>query len=219
MLRRRRMVRSFLPDPLDPGLVARLLDDSLRGPTAGHTRGVAWLVLEGAQTADYWESVTTAAWRDRAARWPGLARAPVVALSLASPRAYAERYGEPDKAASGLGLAGAARPDDPDAAGAWPVPYWWGDAAFAVITLLLGAVDQGLGACFLGNFRGEEELARRLEVPPAWRLFGAVCLGRPDGADHRSPSLDRPGPSRAERIHHGRWGAGASQVGPGRPPA
>lgn len=200
------MVRSFSPEPLDPGLVRRLLEDSLGAPTAGHTRGVAYLLLEGTQTADYWDAVTTEEWRGRAARWPGLARAPVVALSLASPSAYVERYGQPDKARSGLGGGGGAGPGLSDPADAWPVPYWWADAAFAVMTLLLGAADRGLGACFLGNFRGEHELTRRLAVPSAWRLFGAVCLGRPDGADHRSGSLDRPGPSPAERIHQGRWG-------------
>ncbi len=105
------------------------------------------------------------------------------------------RYGEPDKSGSGLG-------DGPER---WPVPYWIGDAAFGVMAVLLEAVDAGLGACILGAFRGEAELAARLGVPTEWRLFCAVVLGRPDGNDHRSPSLDRPGPTDAERIHRGRW--------------
>ena len=73
------------------------------------------------------------------------------------------------------------------------------------MTVLLGAVDAGLGACFLGVFRGQEELARSLGVPEGWRQFGAVALGRPDGSDRRSPSLDRPRPPRSERIHRGGW--------------
>ncbi|MGH9088306.1 MAG: nitroreductase family protein, partial [Acidimicrobiales bacterium] len=88
---------------------------------------------------------------------------------------------------------------------AWPVPYWFGDAAFATMTLLLGATDEGLGACFLGSFRGEGPLLAALGVPEGWRLFGAVLIGHPDGADRPSASLDRPGPSAAERVHHGRW--------------
>ena len=86
-----------------------------------------------------------------------------------------------------------------------PVPYWFGDTAFAVMTVLLGAVDAGLGACLLGNFRGEGELGRTLGVPASWRLFGAVVLGQPDGHDSRSRSLDRPLPPRSGRIHWGRW--------------
>ena len=70
---------------------------------------------------------------------------------------------------------------------AWPVPYWYGDAAFGVMAALLGAVDAGLGACILGAFRGEAELARVIGVPAEWRLFCAVVLGHPDGDDRRSP--------------------------------
>lgn len=200
-LRRRRMVRSFADRTVDPAVVDRLLARSLRAPTAGNTRGTAWLVLAGPdETATYWRHTTTSDWRRSSRRWAGLSRAPAVALSLASPAAYVARYAEPDKAA-GAG-AGPALGDD---AGAWPVPYWFGDAAFAVMTLLLGATDEGLGACFLGNFRGEEPLLGALGVPGGWRLFGTVLLGHPDGYDRPSPSLARPGPSEGERVHRGRW--------------
>ena len=85
----------------------------------------------------------------------------------------------------------------------WPVPYWMGDAAFGVMTVLLCAVDAGLGACVLGNFRGEKALANTLGVPAEWRLFCAVLLGHPDGKDHPSRSLDRARPGPDERIHPG----------------
>jgi hypothetical protein len=73
------------------------------------------------------------------------------------------------------------------------------------MAVLLCAVDAGLGACLLGNFRGEEELGASLGVPAGWRLFAAVALGHPDGLAHRSSSLSRPRPSPAERIHRGAW--------------
>jgi hypothetical protein len=66
-------------------------------------------------------------------------------------------------------------------------------------------VDAGLGACVLGNFRGEAVLAGALGVPAAWSLFCAVLVGHPDGNDHPSPSLDRPRPDADERIHRGAW--------------
>ncbi len=195
-IRRRAMVRSFSAEPVDPALVDRLLDAALRSPTAGNTGGTAWVVLEGPeQTAVYWDAATDEGWRNVARRWEGLRRAPVVLLAYTSPAAYVARYAEADKAAAGLGTREAA----------WPVPYWYGDAAFGVMTLLLGAVDAGLGACMLGVFRGEAELAGSLGVPVGWRQFGAVVLGHPDGLDHRSPSLDRPRPTRAARVHRGAW--------------
>jgi nitroreductase len=117
---------------------------------------------------------------------------------------YLHRYSEPDKAGSGLGTAASGGGAD----GAWPVPYWFADAAFATMTLLLGAVDAGLGGCFLGNFRGEEQLLADLGVPDGWRLFGSVLLGRAGDDDHRSPSLDRHTPPRLSAVHRGRWSPG-----------
>jgi nitroreductase len=196
-IRRRSMVRSFSSRPVDRAEVDRILQAALRAPTAGNTRGTAWVVLEGPeQTASYFDATTDEAWRTKYTEWSdGLARAPVVLLAYTSAEEYVSRYAEADKAAAGLG-AGAAD---------WAVPYWIGDAAFGVMTVLLAAVDAGLGACILGTFRGEAELSDRLGVAEGWRLFCAVLLGHPDGRDHRSASLDRAGPTSAERIHRGRW--------------
>jgi nitroreductase len=196
-IRRRAMVRAFRPEPLEHGLVDHLVDDALRSPTAGNTGGTAWVVLEGAaQTAVYFDTTTDEDWRTGHPAWSaGLRRAPVVLLAYASPEAYVARYAEPDKERSGLG----AGPE------AWPVPYWYGDAAMGVMAVLLGAVDAGLGACVLGAFRGTEALAERLGVPAPWRLFCAVALGQPDEHDHRSASLDRPAAPRSARLHRGRW--------------
>ncbi len=196
------MVRSFSTRPLPPGALDQLLAGALRAPSAGNTRGTAWVVLEGsAETSRYWSAATTAHWRAGSRRWPGLSRAPVVVLSLASPAAYVARYAEPDKLRSsqdlGLGTSDAR----------WPVPYWFADAAFGVMTLLLGATSAGLGACFLGNFRAEGEVLRAIGAPAGWRLFGAVALGYPDGADPPSGSLRLHPPAGTMRLHYGHWGA------------
>ena len=147
---------------------------ALRRPgTPGARPGSCWRANRRPQRTG--TTTTDEAWRARNPdRFEGLRRAPVVLLSYGSPDAYTERYGETDKDDAGL------------AGGDWPVPYWFGDAAFGVMAVLLAAVDAGLGACFLGNFRGEAALASGLQVPSGWRLFGAVLLGRPDGQDRRS---------------------------------
>jgi nitroreductase len=194
---RRAMVRRFNPDPVDAALLERLLSAALRSPTAGNAAGTAWVVLEGAaETALYFDATTDEAWEAAHPEWSaGLRRAPVVLLAYTSPAVYVARYGEADKASSGLGTG-------PEA---WAIPYWYGDAAMGVMAVLLAAVDAGLGACFLGAFRGIDTVAERLGVPAAWQLYGAVVLGHPGEGDHRSASLDRPRPSRAERVHRGRW--------------
>jgi nitroreductase len=198
-IRRRAMVRSFATTPVPRADLDRILEGALRAPTDGNTRGTAWVVLEGPdETSTYFDATTDEAWRARHPEWSdGLARAPVVLLAYCSPEVYVARYAEQDKAASGLGAGETA----------WPVPYWIGDAAFGVMSVLLGAVDGGLGACVLGTFRGEAALATRLDVPAGWRLFCAVALGYPDGNDQRRASLDRA--DDATRIHRGRWAGGA----------
>ena len=85
----------------------------------------------------------------------------MVIVPLVEPEAYPRRYAEDDKAATGLG----AGPD------AWPVPYWWVDGGMAVQTLLLGAVDAGLGALFYGLFDDEAAALAALGVPPGWRAL------------------------------------------------
>jgi nitroreductase len=195
-LAKRAMVRSFDPAPLPATVVDAIVDAARRAPSAGNTRGVAWIVLEGAsETARYWDAVTTAPWRERSKRWSGLSRAPVILVAVTSPDAYLARYDEVDKQSSGLGAS----------VEAWPVPYWFTDAAFGVMAALLAAVDAGVGAAFLGNFRGERALLEGLGVPEGWRSFGALALGRPDGGDHPSPSLRRERPSRESEVHRGHW--------------
>jgi nitroreductase len=203
-IRGRAMVRSFAPGPLDIAVVDSIVQGALRAPSAGNTGGTSWVVLAGAaETEVYWDATTDEVWRASSPRAAGLRRAPVILLSYASAAAYVARYGEADKAGATPGPG-----DGPDlgvAAENWPVPYWIGDAAFGVMTVLLGAVDAGLGACILGNFRGEDALARALGVPAEWRLFCAVPLGHPDGNDHPSPSLSRPRGAPDERVHRGSW--------------
>jgi nitroreductase len=188
------MVRAFTTDPVDPSVVAGLVDLARRAPSAGHTQGWAFVVLEGPeQTARYWD-VALAGERRATFRWPGLLSAPVLVVALVQPEAWSERYREPDKATTGLG----ARLD------AWPVPYWWVDGGMAVENLLLGAADVGLGACFFGLFDHEADLLEALTVPPGWRALGTIALGHP-ARDSPSRSVGRGRRSLGDVLHRGGW--------------
>jgi nitroreductase len=85
------------------------------------------------------------------------------------------------------------------------VPYWFVDGAFAAMVMLLAATDAGLGACFLGNFRGEPELSAALGVPEDRRYAGAVLMGEPADLDPPSPSLARGRRQVSDVVHRGRW--------------
>jgi nitroreductase len=191
---RRRMIRDFAPDPITPTIVDGLVDRARRGPSAGNSQAVAFVVLSGpTETAQYWDA-TLPAERRAGFRWPGLLAAPVLIVVACSPQIYVARYGEPDKAQTGLG----AGPD------AWPVPYWWVDAGAAVQTLLLGAVDAGLGSCLFGPFAHEAAVRDALGMPDEWRVVGTVALGRPASREP-GPSALRPRRAREEVVHQGRW--------------
>ena len=192
-VRQRHMTRNFTGAPLDRALLDALLSDALGAPSAGNTQGRDLVVLEGpGETGRFWNETTDEAWRNRSPRFEGLSRAPVVVLAFSDPAAYAERYREPDKAG-------------PEGTIDWVVPFWHVDAGFLVMTLLLGAADRGIGAAFLGNFRGEESLRDILGVPTNMRWLGAVLLGEPARPDRPSTSASRPRRTLADSVHRGAW--------------
>jgi nitroreductase len=202
VLRRRRMVRSFSGKAVEPSVQRTILAAAQRTPRAGNTDGFDLVVLEGPeQTAAFWEATTTSEWRRSSRRWTGMSRAPLVICVFVDPGAYLERYGEPDKSQSGLGAVALGGGGE----GAWPVPFWWVDGGFALSAMLLTSTDLGLGACFIGNFRGEEALAASLGVPAGRRYLGALLVGEPGGVDSPSRSLSRGRRPPEELVHHGRW--------------
>lgn len=196
VVRRRRMTRAFERRPVAPELVDELIDLARRAPSAGNTQPWAFVVLEGEQTARLWD-VTLPPERRHGFRWSRLLDAPVVVVPVVDPGAYADRYAEPDKRATGLGAG----------VDAWPVPYWWVDGGMAVHGLLLAAVDAGLGVLFYGLFEHEEAALAALDVPPGWRALGAVALGWP-APDEPGRSSVRGRPALSEVIHRGGWTGG-----------
>ena len=187
------MTRAFDTRPVDPELLDELVDLASRAPSAGKTQGWHLVVLEGAETARFWD-ITLPTMRRGAFRWKRLLDAPVIAIPLADPRAYIERYSEADKKATGLGAG----------TDAWPAPYWTVDASMSVMTMLLAAEALGLGALFFGVFRGERQLRRALGIPPVMQVLGAIAIGWPaDVGDadrrRRRHRPRRPGPVGAAR--------------------
>jgi nitroreductase len=98
---------------------------------------------------------------------------------LGSERAYRTRYTEPDK--------GSTPPEGQD----WPVPYWYVDPGMAAMTILLGAVDLGLGACFFGVPTPRwDALRSTFAIDPEFDPVGVISVGYP-APDTPSPSLRR----------------------------
>jgi nitroreductase len=204
VVRRRRMTRAFDTRPVPDQTIAEMVDLASRAPSAGKAQGWHLVVLRGDETARFWD-ITLPVMRRGAFKWQRLLDAPLIALPFADPKAYTDRYSEPDKAATGLGVGEKA----------WPAPYWTIDASMAVMTMLLAAEDNGLGALFFGVFKGERELRQELGVPSGLELLGALAIGyradptdpvavpAPDAGKGRSAGRSRRAPT--EIIHTGRW--------------
>lgn len=200
VVRRRRMVRRFGPQPVAPEVVDRLVAHAQRAPSAGFSQGTAYLVLDTPDdVARFWEATTpssveqrgTSVSRPTNAWLDGMRTAPLLIVPVTDPAAYAGRYAEADK-----------RQD----AAAWPVPWWWVDAGMGSLLILQTAVDEGLGACFFG-IPPERRAAFReaFGVPADLEPVGAVAVG------HRTDDTGSGGsPSRRSRrtdlARRGRWG-------------
>ena len=185
------MVRNYLPDPVDPAAVDRIVDAARRAPSAGFSQGHSFVVVtDPARRA---ELARLAGEEHYVAQGfdPWISRAPVHVVLCISEAAYHRRYREPDKL------------DDDGSEIDWPVPYWWVDAGGAMMLLLLATVDEGLAAGFLGT-HAVPELKAFLELPDDVDPVGIVTIGHP-APDRRSASLARGHRPRDEVVHGERW--------------
>lgn len=190
-VRKRRMVRHFKPDPIDPEVITRILDLARRAPSAGNSRGESFIV------------VTDPEMRRAVARCCGepedpgyfghrwVSEAPVQIIPCISEAVYHARYHEPDKI----------RPDGTEIE--WPVPFWILDIGCAVMIVLLGVVDEGLAAGYAGipDTPGLKDL---LGIPEEVTPVGVIPVGYPD-KDIPSPSLRRRRTSLEGVVHYGKW--------------
>ena len=179
------MVRDYLEQAVPPEVLERILQASLKGPSAGNSQGVSWVVLQSEQRRQ--AVAELAREREWVARgYPAwLSQAPVHLVLCAEPDVYQARYAEADKAQTQ----------------SWNIPYWYLDAGCTMMLVLLAAQEEGLAAGFQGehNLPG---LASLCGLPQEVKAIGVVTLGY--AASHRAGHSARR-PKRAERIHWEQW--------------
>jgi nitroreductase len=195
VVRRRRMIRDYTDEPVDPAFVDRAIANAVRAPSAGFSQGWAFLVLDRRADVDrFWEVTTDPgelpdSWLD------GMQTAPLVVIPCSSKAAYLSRYAESDKGWT----------DEDEAR--WPVPFWYMDAAMASLLILQTAVDEGLGACFFGIPPAHDAAVREsFGIPHDFDPVGAITLGH--RADHEAPSGSPTARKRkplADVVHRGSW--------------
>lgn len=191
VVRKRRMVRNYLPDPIDVDVIDRIVEAGVKAPSAGFTQGQSFVVVRSEERRQRIAELAGEARYVEMGFDPWISRAPVHLIISVSETAYHRRYQEPDKT---------------DPAGnetEWPIPYWWVDAGASLMAILLATVNEGLAAGFLGA-QSFEGLAEFLELPADVMPIGVVTIGHP-APDRRSSSLQRG--RRPGVVHHERWQA------------
>ena len=200
VVRRRRMVRNYADEPVDPAVVDRALRNaSGRRAPASARAGRSWCSTPPEDVRRFWEATTDRRRRPRRTRWlRGMMRAPVVIVPCSSKAAYLTRYAEPDKGWT-----------DRDEA-RWPVPFWHMDAAMASLLILQTAVDEGLGACFFGipPEREPRRPRRRSAIPDdlrPGRRRSRSATGADDAGAAGLARRRRPRKPLDEVVHRGTW--------------
>ena len=180
------MVRTFTDEPVPQASLDRILDNAVRGPSAGFSQGQAFLVLTEAGDLERFWAVGGGAVAASAAT------APLVIVPMSCKRVYLERYAQPDKGWTDMDEA------------RWPVPFWHIDTGMAGLLILQTVVDEGLGAVYFGippeavaPFRAE------FGVPDDQEPIGAIAVGYDAEAEKRDLRSRRR--DRSDVMHYGRW--------------
>ena len=191
VLAARRMVRNYTEAGIDDEKLERVAAAALSAPSAGNSQAIAAVVVTDPDLRDAIAELADEPTYVAAGFDPWISKAPAHVVIAVSEQVYRDRYAEPDK----LG---------PEGEISWPVPFWWVDAGAAMMAVLLAAVDEGLGAGFLG-VHSLPDLAGLLGMPEEFQPIGVVTLGYP-APDRRSGSLDRPKKTSDDVVFRDRWG-------------
>lgn len=167
ILKQRRMVRSYRPDPVPREVIERIVATVRRAPSGGFSQGHRLVVVTDppkrqalARLAGEGEYVAAGgqAW---------ISTAPVHVFVGTREESYHERYRKPDKLRDGEEIG-------------WPAPYWYVDAGAAFFLLQLAAIDEGLASGVFGVLPEQVPAVKALlDVPDDVHFVCLVTIGHP----------------------------------------
>ena len=204
LLERRRMVRSYLPDPVERETIERIVRTVRRAPSAGFSQGHRLVVVSELETRRELARLAGEAEYVAMGMEPWISVAPVHVVVGVREESYHERYRKADKL----------RDDDEIT---WPAPYWYVDAGSLFMLLQLAALSEGLGAGVYG-VPGERvpELKGLLGVPEDVHFVCVVTIGHPAPDANESALVSRLTERRApldELVRWERWSDARPQPG------
>ncbi len=193
ILSRRRMHRSFLPEPIPEEQVDRIVSVIRHAPSGGFTQGSSIVVVtDGAKRAEI-----ASAFGDEHYTYEGrnfLADAPLHLVISANESLYHARYNEADKLAATGGVEVT-----------WPVPYWFVDAGALMMLVLEAAIDEGLASAFVGHPDQTRIFAELVGLPEEVVPIGLAVVGRPGPGTDVGPRLRPRRRPLDALVHRERW--------------
>jgi nitroreductase len=196
ILRRRRMVRSYRPEPIPREAIERIVSTVRRAPSAGFSQGQRLVVV----TADGTRAELARLYDEEASiakgREPWISVAPVLIVVGVREQDYHDRYTQPDKLLEGEEIV-------------WPVPYWHFDAGAAAMLILLGAIDEGYAAGLFGvPVEYMAEFKALLAIPDDVAVTCCITIGKPADDPKWSAGSSRLTQRRKsvdDLVHWERW--------------
>ena len=190
LLRRRRMVRTYEPEPVPRDVIERIVRSVRRAPSAGFSQGLRLVVVtEADRRRRLGEIVGEESW---------VGDAPVLVVVCVREDDYHDRYRQPDK----LALTGGVEIE-------WPIPFWYFDAGAAAMLILLAAIDEGYASGLFGVFvEAIPAFRAELGLPDDVEITSCITIGRAaddDEASALSSRLSRRRRTQDEIVRWERW--------------
>jgi FMN reductase [NAD(P)H] len=187
ILRRRRMHRAFLPEPIPREQIERIAGVIRRAPSGGFSQGGSIVVITDDEVKreliERFEMSGTYA-----------DDAPVLMIISANEALYHARYNEADK----LAITGGVEIT-------WPVPYWFVDAGALMTLVLLVTIDEGLAGAFIGHPDQKRICDEVLGLPEDVVPIGLALIGKPGKAPDIGSRLKARQLPADDLIHWQRW--------------
>ena len=178
LLARRRMVRSYLPDPIPRETIERIVATVRRAPSGGFSQGHRLVVVTDPEARSELARLAGEDEYVALGMEPWISVAPVHVFVGTREESYHERYRKPDKLRDGQEIG-------------WPAPYWYVDAGAAFMLIQLAALDEGLGAGVYGVLPEQVPAVKELlGIPDDVHFVCVVTIGRrkPDPRDGEQSS-------------------------------
>ena len=193
LLKRRRMVRSYLPDPIEHETVERIVGTVRRAPSAGFSQGHRLVVVTELETRQHLARLAGEEQYVAMGMPPWISVAPVHVVVGVREESYHERYRRDDKLVDGGEIA-------------WPAPYWYVDAGSMFLLLQLAALSEGLGTGVYGvPGEGVPALKELLGLPDDVHFVCVVTIGRQPPEADDSPLVSRLTQARKPLDELVRW--------------